>query len=103
MKEKVTISNIIDYIIGNTRYHIFYSRFNWIIRKFIREQIDYRISVMNRECYYRGSCKECGCKTTALQMVSKPCKGNCYLKLMNKKQWENFKDNEKLGQKNNNF
>lgn len=79
------------YIQGNIRYKLWYSKYSWLIRKHIREQIDMRIKSMNRECYNSGSCINCGCKTTHLQMCNKSCKGDCYPKMMNKKQWEEAK------------
>jgi hypothetical protein len=35
---------------------------------------------MDIDCYLDGSCKKCGCETTALQMANKACAGNCYPK-----------------------
>ncbi len=46
---------------------------------------------MDEECYEMGSCKICGCETTALQMCSKSCNKPCYPPMMNKKQWKKFK------------
>ncbi len=79
------------YIQGNIRYKLWYSKYSWLIRKHIREQIDMRIKSMNRECYNSGSCIKCGCKTTHLQMCNKACEGNCYPGMMNKKDWEETK------------
>ena len=46
---------------------------------------------MNPDCYSEGSCQMCGCETTALQMANKTCPKPCYPKMMNKKNWEDFK------------
>jgi hypothetical protein len=46
---------------------------------------------MDKECYENGSCKMCGCNTTALQMADKACPKPCYPKMMGKKEWEKFK------------
>gem|GEM_PF-4437539 len=43
---------------------------------------------MDKQCYNDGSCKECGCRTTALQMANKACDGFCYPKMLNKKDWQ---------------
>lgn len=93
-KAKPTIKNIISYIQGNIRYKLYYSKFSFLIPRHIREQIEYRIYKMDRECYNQGSCKMCGCKTTALQMANKQCDKPCYPKMMNRREWKNFK-NEK--------
>ncbi len=87
------ISDIINYMVGNLRYRLYFSKFKWVIRKNIRDQIHYRIATMNQECYSQGSCVECGCSTPAMQMSSKTCDRDCYPPLMNKELWERFKSN----------
>lgn len=89
---RITLSNIYHYIIGNIRYSLYYSSFKNLIPSYIREQIDFRISVMNKECYNAGSCIKCGCKTTALQMASKVCEGDCYPPMLSKNKWNTFKN-----------
>ena len=89
-KAKITPKNIWAYITGKLRYKLFYSKFEWLIRKHIREQIYFRIRVMDEECYFAGSCKLCGCETTALQMANKACDKPCYPEMMNKKMWKSF-------------
>lgn len=92
MRNKRKISDIFAYIQGYTRYQIFYSPFGWLMRKHIFEQIVWRINVMDIECFEQGSCKICGCDTTALQMANKACPKPCYPKMMNKKDWLSFKE-----------
>ena len=89
MKKK--IKDVFYYLEGTIRYYIYYSKFRNLIKPYIREQIELRILVMNTECYEKGYCTCCGCKTTALQMCSKACEGNCYPPFMNKEQWSHFK------------
>lgn len=87
------INNILYFIQGWFRYPIYYSKnFGFLMRKHIREQIDHRVSVMNRECYTSGSCVKCGCQTIALQMANKPCDGYCYISMQNKKTWNRIKN-----------
>lgn len=94
MKGEIRLIDVFYFIQGMIRYHIFYSRVKGLlIRKHIREQIEYRIAVMNPLCYDRGECIECGCATTALQMCNKVCEGNCYPFMMNKKEWRNKRFN----------
>lgn len=79
------------YIQGNLRSWLFYSEnFKGLIRPHIHEQIQLRICVMDTVCYKTGSCKLCGCKTTALQMANKACEKPCYPPMMNKAQWHTF-------------
>lgn len=61
-----------------------------MLRKHIRQQIEFRIKYMDRECYQNGSCKFCGCTTTALQMANKSCDKPCYPEMMDKRCWEAF-------------
>lgn len=86
------ILNVKHFIVGWLRYHLYYSRFYWLIRKHIREQIDVRINSMDEECYLTGSCVKCGCATTALQMASKSCEGYCYPVLVSRKRWKILKN-----------
>lgn len=89
MKEKIKhIKDIFYFFQGYYRYNIFYSKFTWLLRRHIKEQIKYRIRVMNRTCYEQGSCIKCGCATTALQMCNKSCDGKCYPPLMNREKWD---------------
>lgn len=89
-KTKPSLPNIIAYIQGWIRYYLYYSRFKFLIRKHIRDQIDFRIKFMDKECYENGSCKLCGCATTALQMADKQCDKPCYPPMMNKRRWNRF-------------
>ena len=87
-QSKHPIRDVISYIQGTIRYKLFYSNFKGLIRKHIREQIEFRIMVMDKECYNNGSCTICGCTTTALQMANKPCDKPCYPKMYCKRAWK---------------
>ena len=82
--------NIYYYLQGSLRYKLFYSNYMSLIPKHVREQIEYRVSVMDPECYEQGQCKICGCKTIALQMANKSCPKPCYPPMMNRKEWKTF-------------
>jgi len=56
----------------------------------IRRQIEFRIEIMDSECYNNGSCVKCGCKTTALQMASKSCDKPCYPPFMKEELFDEF-------------
>lgn len=86
-KAKPTIKNIYAFITGSIRYKLYYSKYRKLIRSHILSQIDFRISVMEQACYNAGSCKMCGCTTTALQMASKSCDKPCYPPFMSAKKW----------------
>lgn len=86
------IKDVFYYFQGNWRYKIYYSPFKFLLRKHILQQIDYRIKWMDQECFNEGSCKLCGCETTALQMCNKSCDKPCYPPMMNKEHWSLFND-----------
>lgn len=89
---EVPLIDVWYYIQGHYRFRLYYSKkWKWLIRKHIKEQIDYRIKVMDEECYSNGSCKHCGCETTMLQMADKSCEGLCYLVMCTKKEWKKIK------------
>ena len=91
---KVKMSDAKEYIIGHLRHKLYYNKFSSLrslLPQYIREQIDFRIKVMDKECYNNGQCKICGCETTALQMANKSCDKPCYPVMMSKKQWNFFK------------
>lgn len=91
MKPIPKISNIFAFVQGYFRYYFFYSKYYWLLPTYIYEQIIWRIYVMDTECFEMGSCKICGCDTTALQMANKACPKPCYPKMMGRKKWKEFK------------
>lgn len=103
LKGQVKSKDVWHYFLGNFRYHFYYGGglskkyplVAWlrkrVLKKHIKEQIAWRISVMNQECYALGYCIKCGCDTPHLQMANKACDGNCYPPMLNKGDWEIFK------------
>lgn len=87
-------NNIYFFLQGNLRYKLYYSKFAFLIPKYIREQIKYRVANMNPKCYEDGACVMCGCKTIALQMANKACPKPCYPEMMNKSTWRIFKSGQ---------
>lgn len=85
------MKNIQAWTQGNLRYRFYYNRYlKRLIPEHIREQIDMRILSMDAVCFNNGTCKLCGCATTALQMANKACDMPCYPPMMNKKEWKEF-------------
>lgn len=92
MKAKINLVNIKSYFQGHIRQWLFYSKyFNWLLSLHIFEQINYRIFVMNKDCYTNGECVQCGCPTPALQMADKTCEGICYPVMMDETDWVIYK------------
>ena len=92
-KSEINLKNIFYYIQGNLRYNLYYSYFKFLIPRYIREQIKYRINSMDRQCLKEGQCKECGCDTPHLQMSNKTCKGICYPTMIGRKTWNTLRRN----------
>ena len=88
---KHNFKDIFYYIQGNVRYQLFYSKFVFLLPKYITEQITLRIKSMDKTCYSTGSCILCGCNTTALQMCNKSCEKPCYPRMLNRSEWRDFK------------
>lgn len=78
------------YISGYYRDWLYYNKPN-VLRIHIKEQIDFRIDVMNLSCLEEGSCVKCGCSCTELQCAYKSCDGNCYPPFFNKACWKYLK------------
>lgn len=88
-----SLEDVIDYFRGMIRYRLWNSKYYFFIPLHIREQINFRIEVMDKDCFENGTCKLCGCMTTALQMANKACEKPCYPHMLNKKDWKSFKSN----------
>jgi hypothetical protein len=94
---KINPINIWAFISGYFRYHLHYRFplfYKLLVRKHIREQIEYRINSVYGECYEKGYCIHCGCSVTALQHASKTCDGLCYPEMIEKKRWLQLKDGQ---------
>ena len=92
MKAKITFKNVCAFIQGHIREKLFYSkRWNWLLPLHIFEQINYRLFVMNKECYSNGECVMCGCATPALQMANKTCDAKCYPIMVDETDWVIYK------------
>jgi len=67
----------------------------------IYEQIIYRrVSVMSKspKCWIQGYCVNCGCEIIGKTMEDRGCEDYpyCYPKMMDKKEWENYKKTNKI-------
>lgn len=91
-RSKHKFSDSINYFHSQYRYYIYYHPQWQLMRFHIREQIDFRIQVMNRQCYSQGSCIHCGCTTTALQMSNRTCEGKEYPPILSKRLWQLFSE-----------
>jgi len=82
------MSNIYQYIIGQTRY-ILYKINPKLIKLHIREQVGERQSACSPICLYEARC--CGCKAPNVFFAPKGCRFNSYPALMSKREWSKYK------------
>ena len=80
------------FIQGHVRETLYYSRFKFFIRRYVKEQIEWRMIVVDKECWNTGQCKLCGCSQPALLMSDKTCHKPCYFPMLNRKEWRVFKE-----------
>ena len=93
----ITPKNVKAYIQGNLRMFFYYNPIlRFLLPLHIYEQINYRLFVMDKECYTNGACLKCGCATPALQMADKKCLGDCYPEMMDASKWTNHKKYNKI-------
>lgn len=87
------LSDTVNYLFSQYRYLIYYHKLpQFLMRSYIREQIDFRLKVMNSTCYDQGACVHCGCTTTNLQMSNRICEGEEYPPLLTQREWHLFKE-----------
>lgn len=61
-----------------------------------KEQFEWRLMTMDKECLSKGHCKICGCQTPQLQMADEACDGNCYPAMMDKDTWNEYKTKNQI-------
>lgn len=60
-----------------------------------KEQFEWRLMTMKKECLKGGHCVICGCQTPQLQMSDEACEGACYPDMMDVETWKQYKiDNQ---------
>ena len=90
MKGEYTVSDVMNYFIGMSRYQL-YTYLPFLVMPYIRKQIELRFRMMDKDCYNNGSCKLCGCEVPHLQMANKSCDKPCYPPIMSRYDWKHFK------------
>lgn len=89
---KNKVRDVFNYILAHYRYYLYYHKhLSNFLQPHIREQIDFRIAIMNPICYTKGSCIHCGCTVTQLQMANKSCEGREYPPMLTEESWLKFR------------
>lgn len=91
-KYNITFKNIKAYAQGN--YRLFLDKFDKL-DSHIKEQVIYRESIADPECKAIGECK-CGCPIPDLFYADKTCEDSCYPVLMNKSEWNKYKQDNNI-------
>jgi hypothetical protein len=91
-KYDYNLKNIKSFIQANIRMFVEKHGLDFIgLDPHIQEQITFRESVANKECLKNGYCK-CNCILPDMFYADKTCEDQCYPPMLNKKEWEEFKD-----------
>lgn len=89
----LTLKNIHAYLQGNLRFLAEQYGVNFIkMDTHIREQVMFRMDIAKPECLEKKECTECHCSIPELMYADKQCGGECYPAMMNKEQWQEFKN-----------
>jgi hypothetical protein len=92
LKSHNKLHDSFNYSLAHYRYYLYYhNSLHFLLRTHIRQQITFRIAIMNQRCYNNGSCIHCGCQTTQLQMSNHTCEGKEYPPLLSAPSWNLFK------------
>lgn len=86
MSKKITLSNIYNFIEGNTRFFV-----KELQPEHIKEQIAYRMLLCNNDCAVNGECIKCGCKYPERVYTSKSCNDERFPDFISKLNWEEYK------------
>lgn len=94
MEAKITFSNILKYIKGNTK--VLLDKFN-LTPEHIQEQVAWRTEICRDDCIKNNSCVYCGCNPIGRAFLKESCnKGERFPDLMNVEEWDIYKKNHKI-------
>lgn len=88
MSQKITLSNIKQYIEGNTQLVLE----NLNLQPYhLKEQIAYRRLICKNDCAVEGKCIKCGCEFLGKTSVKQSCNPDRFPDLMDKENWDKYK------------
>lgn len=88
MSQKITLSNIKQYIEGNTQLVL--ENLN-LQPDHLKEQIAYRRLICKDDCAVEGKCIKCGCEFLGKTSVKQSCNSDRFPDLMDKENWDKYK------------
>ena len=86
MSKEITLSNIYNFIEGNTRLFT-----KELQPQHIKEQISYRMLICSKDCAITKQCIKCGCDYPGRVYTSQSCNLDRFPNLMSRLEWEEFK------------
>lgn len=92
MNKEITLSNIYNFIEGNSR--MFTGRFQ---PQHIKEQISYRMLICSKDCAINKKCIKCGCDYPGRVYTSESCNLERFPNLMSRIEWDKFKKENNIG------
>jgi hypothetical protein len=91
---KITPKKILQFFEGNIK--MLGDQF-YLLPTHEREQVFYRSEICKEECIKLGYCVYCGCDVPGKLYVKQSCNGGeRFPDLMNKKDWEDYKEENKI-------
>jgi hypothetical protein len=91
-KPQLTLKNVKSFFQATRR--ILYNKLLGL-PKHIQEQVAYRHSLCQEDCFTVGRCKYCGCDPWAKAFADESCnEGERFPNLMNDDEWDRFKSNK---------
>lgn len=91
MSKQITLSNIYNFIEGNTRLFT-----KEIQPDHIKQQIAYRMLICKDDCAKNGKCIKCGCSYPGRVYTSQSCNTDRFPDFMSRIDWEKFKKDNNI-------
>ena len=91
MSKKITLSNIYNFIEGNTR--LFTKN---IQPDHIKQQIAYRMLLCKDDCAKKRECIKCGCDYPGRVYTTESCNTDRFPDFMSRIDWEEFKKDKNI-------
>lgn len=90
MSKQITITNILSFLEGNTKFYI--DKLD-LLPKYYKEQVVWRASMCKESCLVENKCEHCGCNAERKLYVEQSCNdGKKFPDLMTKEEWEKYKE-----------
>ena len=91
MSKKITLSNIYNFIEGNTRLFT-----KSIQPEHIKQQIAYRMLLCKDDCAKTGRCIKCDCDYPGRVYTTESCNTDRFPDFMSRIDWEEFKKDKNI-------